>query len=94
MTETADGMLIIDQHALHERIMYEELKARITRGPLESQRMLIPYTVAATSRQTALLEQIQPLLARLGIEASAFGPNTVAVQAFPSATLSPVEAMP
>jgi DNA mismatch repair protein MutL len=95
VTETADGMLIIDQHALHERIMYEELKARITRGPLESQRMLIPYTVPATSRQTALLEQIQPLLARLGIEVSPFGPNTVAVQAFPTflSKLDPVEFM-
>ena len=77
-------MLIIDQHALHERIMYEDLKARITRGPLESQRLLIPYTVPATSRQMALLEQLQPLLERLGIEVSAFGPNTVAVQAFPT----------
>jgi DNA mismatch repair protein MutL len=84
VTETADGMLIIDQHALHERIMYEDLKARITRGPLESQRLLIPYTVPATSRQMALLEQIQPLLARLGIEVAAFGPDSVAVQAFPT----------
>ncbi len=84
VTQTEDGMVIIDQHALHERIMYEELRVRLTRGPLESQRLLIPETIAASSRQIALLEQIQPLLSRLGIEASAFGPNTVAVQAFPS----------
>jgi DNA mismatch repair protein MutL len=86
-------MLIIDQHALHERIMYEELKARITRGPLESQRMLIPYTLPASSRQMALLEQIQPLLGRLGIEVGAFGPGTIAVQAFPTflSKLDPVE---
>jgi DNA mismatch repair protein MutL len=95
VTETPDGMLIIDQHALHERIMYEELKARITRGPLESQRMLIPYTVPATSRQVALLEQIQPLLGRLGIEVAPFGPSTVAIQAFPTflSKLDPVEFM-
>jgi DNA mismatch repair protein MutL len=84
VAQSDDGMIIIDQHALHERIMYEELRSRITRGPLESQRMLIPEVIRASNRQMALLEQIQPLLARLGIEAAPFGPDTVAVQAFPS----------
>jgi DNA mismatch repair protein MutL len=93
VTETPDGMLIIDQHALHERIMYEDLKARITRGPLESQRLLIPHTLPASSRQIALLEQIQPLLARLGIEVAPFGPGTIAIQAFPTflSKLEPAE---
>jgi len=84
VAQSDDGMIIIDQHALHERIMYEDLRTRLTRGPLESQHLLIPQTINASSRQIALLEQIQPLLAKLGIEASPFGPNTVAVQAFPS----------
>jgi DNA mismatch repair protein MutL len=84
VAQTDEGMIIIDQHALHERIMFEDLLARVTRGPLESQRLLIPATIPASSRQIALLDQIQPLLARLGIEVSQFGPDTVAVQAFPS----------
>ena len=84
VTETDDGLMIIDQHALHERIMYEELLARVSRGPLESQRLLIPETVRVTPRQADLLEQIQPLLLRLGIEVAAFGPGTVAVHAFPT----------
>ena len=84
VAQSDDGMIIIDQHALHERIMYEELSGRVMRGPLESQRLLIPETFTASSRQMALLEQIQPLLNRLGIEAAPFGPSTVAVQAFPS----------
>ncbi len=84
VAESDDGMIIIDQHALHERIMYEDLKSRLARGPLESQHLLIPQTLPASSRQIELLEQIQPLLRRLGVEASAFGPDTVAVQAFPS----------
>ena len=84
VTESDDGLIIIDQHALHERIMYEELLARMSRGPLESQHLLIPEVVKASTRQIALLEQIQPLLKKLGIEVSAFGPDTVAVSAFPS----------
>jgi DNA mismatch repair protein MutL len=84
VTETTDGLVIIDQHALHERIMYEELLERVSRGPLESQRLLIPDVVPASPRQAALLDQIQPLLRKLGIEVSPFGPGTVAVHAFPS----------
>lgn len=84
VAQSDDGMLIIDQHALHERIMYEELRDRLQRGPLESQRLLIPQTVDVAATQLALLEQIQPLLARLGIEVTPFGPGCVAVHAFPS----------
>ncbi len=84
VVESADGLVIIDQHALHERIMFEDLLARVTRGPLESQHLLIPQTFPASERQIAMLEQITPLLSKLGIDAAPFGPGTVAVQAFPS----------
>ena len=93
VAQSDDGLIIIDQHALHERIMYEDLLARISKGPLESQRLLIPLTLAANPRQQELLEQIQPLMHRLGIEASAIGPDAVAIHAFPSflQRLDPVE---
>jgi DNA mismatch repair protein MutL len=84
VAETEDGLIIIDQHALHERVMYEELLSRVNRGPLESQRLLIPATFAATDRQIEILEQAAPLLKRLGIEAARMGPDAVAVHAFPS----------
>jgi DNA mismatch repair protein MutL len=84
VAESEDGLIIIDQHALHERIMYEDLYARVSRGPLESQRLLIPPTFPASSRQMELLDQVQPLLLRLGIEAGAFGPDSVAVHSFPT----------
>ena len=84
VAQSDDGLVIIDQHALHERIMYEELLARVQRGRLESQRLLIPEPVNVSSAQSALLEQIQPLLAQLGIEVAPFGPGCVAVQSFPS----------
>ena len=84
VAQTEEGMVIIDQHALHERVMYEELRTRLLRGPLESQRLLIPLTLPASSRQIDLLDQIQPLLQRLGIEVNPFGPGTLAVHAFPT----------
>jgi DNA mismatch repair protein MutL len=84
VAQSEDGLLIIDQHALHERIIYEELLERMSRGTLESQRMLIPITMPASARQMSLLEQIRPMLGRLGIEVEAFGPDSVAVQSFPS----------
>ncbi len=84
VAESEDGLIIIDQHALHERILYEDLLARLSRGPLESQRLLIPQTLSAPPRQQELLTQIQPLLARLGIEASPIGPDAVAIHSFPT----------
>ncbi len=84
VAQSDDGMVIIDQHALHERILYEELLARVTRGSLESQRMLIPIVVHTSPRQVALLDQVRPTLDRLGMEVTQFGPDSVAVQAFPS----------
>jgi DNA mismatch repair protein MutL len=84
VAQSDDGLVIIDQHALHERIMYEELFARVSRGPLESQRLLIPQTVAVSSSQGALLDHVQPLLARLGVEIAPFGPGSVAIHSFPT----------
>jgi DNA mismatch repair protein MutL len=93
VAQSDDGLVIIDQHALHERIMYEELLARVSRGPLESQRLLIPQTIAVSSVQMALLEHVQPLLRRLGVEVAPFGPGSVAVHSFPTfmEKLEPVE---
>jgi DNA mismatch repair protein MutL len=93
VAESDDGLIIIDQHALHERIMYEDLLARVSRGTLESQRLLIPVTLPAAGRQQELLEQIQPLLKRVGIEAASIGPDAVAIHSFPTflQRLDPVE---
>ncbi len=84
VAESDDGIVIIDQHALHERVLYDELRRRIAAGSLESQRLLLPETIPATPQQIALLETHAELLGRLGIEWSPFGPDCVAIQAFPS----------
>jgi DNA mismatch repair protein MutL len=84
VVETAEGIVIVDQHALHERIMYDTLSRKITEGPLESQRLLLPETLSATPRELGLLAENEELLKQLGIEAEPFGSDTIAVQAFPS----------
>jgi DNA mismatch repair protein MutL len=84
VAETPDGVVIIDQHALHERIIYEELFARATRGPLEGQRLLIPEVLPLLPRQAAALEAVKPLLWKLGMEITDFDSGSVAVHSFPS----------
>ncbi len=78
------GFEVIDQHALHERILYEKLRTKIAQGPLPSQRLLIPQTLEITNAQARAFEQHSALIARLGVEIENFGPRTIAVQSFPS----------
>ncbi len=84
VAEADDGFVIIDQHALHERIMYEDLHRRIRQGKLESQKLLIPAGFRLTEAQLNALENNAALIEQLGIELTAFGPRTQAIQAFPS----------
>ncbi len=84
VAETEDGIVIVDQHALHERVLYEQLRRRITDGSFESQRLLLPETIPVTPQQAALLEANTELLERLGIEVTPLGTDAVAAHAFPS----------
>jgi DNA mismatch repair protein MutL len=84
VTQDEQGIVIIDQHALHERVMFEKLIARLAQGDLESQRMLMPEVVEVDRGALARLDDLRPLLARLGIDAEMIGPDSLAVHAFPS----------
>lgn len=84
VTQDEQGVLIVDQHALHERVMFEALLARVTQSDLESQRLLAPVVVDASPQQIARLDELSPLLMRIGIEAAAMGPRQIAVHAFPT----------
>jgi len=84
VAESADGLLIVDQHALHERILFEQLAEQISRGPLESQRMLIPETIDISPDQVAVIETHADTLAQLGFELTPYGPSTLALHAAPT----------
>jgi len=93
VTEDEQGLVIIDQHALHERVMFEYLLARLAvvggeegtaAAGLESQRMLVPAVVEATASQVARADELRPLLERIGMSVEAIGPTSLGVQAFPT----------
>jgi DNA mismatch repair protein MutL len=82
--ETRDGMLVIDQHALHERILFEQLRRRVKAGQLEVQRLLIPEPVELPAEQAALVLEAADALRELGVDVSDFGGNTVLVSSYPT----------
>ncbi len=82
--EDDEGIAIVDQHALHERVMFEALKARILKGPLESQRLLTPAVVELSETQMGLLDSTQPLFEKLGIEVTTLGASSIGIHAYPS----------
>ncbi len=84
VTETDEGMVVIDQHALHERVLYEELRSRIERGGVESQRLLVPEPVDLTAAEAAVVLEQREALGRLGLELEPFGGDTVLVASVPA----------
>lgn len=85
LAENAHGLVVVDMHAAHERIVYERLKAAAHDRPLVAQPMLIPATFAATREEVAIVEARAADLAALGLDISPLGPTTLAVRARPAA---------
>ena len=84
IAETSDGMMVIDQHALHERILYEQLRQRVSSGKVESQRLLVPEPVHLTPGEAAAILEQTELLAELGLEVEDFGGDTILVRSLPA----------
>ena len=82
--ETADAMVLIDQHAAHERIMYETFKRRSATFRPPSQQLMVPLMLDFNFSQGALFERMVPELARLGFDIDPFGERTYAVKAVPA----------
>ncbi len=84
VSECRDGVMIIDQHALHERILYEQLRRRVEQGPVESQSLLVPEPVDLPPAEAAAAMEHQALLARLGLRIEPFGGDTILVSSYPA----------
>jgi DNA mismatch repair protein MutL len=87
--------MVIDQHALHERILFEQLRARVAAGPIESQSLLVPEPVDLGPTETAAAMEHAELLARLGVKVEPFGGDTVLVSSYPAmlANMNPAEVL-
>jgi DNA mismatch repair protein MutL len=84
LAETRDGILIVDQHSAHERILFQRLMDGFEMGGQGSQRLLFPMTLRLTAPEVALIEDLGGLLARAGFEVEGFGGDTVIVHAVPN----------
>ncbi len=84
LAENAQGLVVVDMHAAHERIVYERLKQQLDDQQVASQPLLIPATFAATPEETATAEACADVLATLGLEITPLSARTLAVRAVPT----------
>jgi DNA mismatch repair protein MutL len=84
VVETAAGIEVIDQHALHERLLYERLKSAVAAGGLEVQRLLVPETVELSPAEMELAVEHAATLGQAGMQVEGFGGTTVIVSSKPA----------
>ncbi|MBL0944668.1 MAG: DNA mismatch repair endonuclease MutL [Hydrogenophaga sp.] len=84
LAENAHGLVIVDMHAAHERIVYERLKRQLDARAVQSQPLLIPATFSATPEEVATADTAAATLAALGLEVTPLSPRTLAVRAVPT----------
>jgi DNA mismatch repair protein MutL len=84
LCDAEDGLVLLDQHAAHERILYERLKRRSNTLKTEAQRLLVPATIELTVHESAILERLLAEFDAIGLEIEAFGTNTFLVRSVPA----------
>ncbi len=84
LAQAADGLILVDMHAAHERIGYERLKTSWGQGEVQQQPLLVPLAVAVSAREADLAEEQQELLAMLGMSIDRVGPERLLIRAIPA----------
>ncbi|MEW6707761.1 MAG: DNA mismatch repair endonuclease MutL [Pseudomonadota bacterium] len=85
LAENRHGLVIVDMHAAHERIVYERLKSTMDAAQIEAQPLLIPVTFAATPAEVAIAESQQATLRELGLDVAPLSPGVLAIRSKPAA---------
>lgn len=83
LAESESGLVLVDTHAAHERIVYEKMKKQYDAGDMPSQPLLIPEKIQLSDEEMLVFEQYQSMLDGLGLNLSVSGPNTILVRAIP-----------
>jgi len=83
LMENVDGLVLVDQHAAHERILFEELRRRMEEQGVPSQKLLITQTFELPPRDADWIEQNMSILQKMGIGIESFGPNTFKIDSLP-----------
>ena len=83
LMENADGLVLVDQHAAHERILFEELRRRMEEQGVPSQKLLIAQTFDLPPRDADWIERNMSILQKMGIGIESFGPNTFKIDSLP-----------
>jgi DNA mismatch repair protein MutL len=84
LMENVDGLVLVDQHAAHERILFEELRRRMEEQGVPSQKLLIAQTFDLPPRDADWIERNMSILQKMGIGIESFGPNTFKIDSLPS----------
>ncbi|MHA6298432.1 DNA mismatch repair endonuclease MutL [Devosia sp. CAU 1758] len=84
IAQNGTGLLLVDQHAAHERLVYERFKAQLASGPVPSQAQLIPMIVELPEEDCGRLEEAAPELEKFGLYLDRFGPRAIAVRETPA----------
>jgi DNA mismatch repair protein MutL len=83
LMENADGLVLVDQHAAHERILFEELRGRMEERGVPTQKLLLPLTFDVPPRDADWIERNIPILQKMGIGIESFGPGTFKIDSLP-----------
>jgi len=84
LAETRQGLILVDQHSAHERVLYEEIVRGFDTGEMASQRLLFPITLRLSPAEYALVEQVRGVLERAGFEVEPFGGRAIIVHSVPN----------
>jgi DNA mismatch repair protein MutL len=87
--ESDRGLVLLDQHAAHERILFEQMLERLEHNEISSQRLLLPETIELGARDAMFVRRILPTLTRLGLGLSEFGERTFLLDALPPIVKAP-----